>query len=114
MEREDGVGFFQLELSGDGNDRIVEFGLPDVVWTEDVFAEVERCLLSAGFSPRVEHTTACAKVRHFMSVPSSGTGLEAAAGIQRLLRVAAQALGWGTGGRFTVRIERRLSLVSLP
>jgi hypothetical protein len=114
MEREYGAGFFQLELIENGIDRILEFGLPDVVWTGDVFTQVERSLLSAGFSPRVERATDCSKVRRFMRVPVSVTGQRAAEETQYLLAVAAAALGWGTDGRFTVRFEGKPTGFALP
>jgi hypothetical protein len=113
LEREDGPGFFQLELIENGRDRVLEFGLPDVVWTGDVFTKVERSLLSAGFFPRVERATGCAKVRRFLRVPTSGTGWRAAEETQRLLAVVADALGWGTEGWFTVRFEGNPTTASL-
>ena len=114
MEREDGAGFFQLELVENGSDRVLEFGLPDAVWTGDVFTQVERSLLSAGFSPRVERATGCAKARRFMRVTANITGQGAAEQTQRLLAVAAAALGWGTDGWFTVRFEGNPTGAAVP
>ncbi len=61
MEREDGPGFFQLQLAGNGAGRIVEFGMSDAAWTGDEFSLIVQSLHSAGFSPRVERTAGCAR-----------------------------------------------------
>jgi len=114
MEREDGAGFFQLELIENGADRTLEFSLPDVGWTGAAFTHVERSLLSAGFSPRVERVAGCGKVRRLLRVQASGAGTQVAEETQRLLAATATALGWGTDAWFTVRFEGTPTVFSRP
>jgi len=103
-EREAGPGFLQLALRDYGHMQCtLEFGLPEVDWSAQRFANVLESLRAGKFEPAVEQGRGA--VSRFLRVVIAGPEAHVVVRAHDLLALVARELGWDAGSTFRVRFS---------
>jgi hypothetical protein len=107
LERENAPGVLQLMLVTNGSGgHALQFGIPDVNWSNEAFDTVESTFRAAGYELRVEKGGTCATVRRYLKASIPGDARNLAEDGTRMLAIGADTLGWGAETRYTVHYER--------
>lgn len=110
LDRESGPGFLQIAIGKRQRDQLeIEFGVPDAAWSRQHFDIVHGAMGNAGFINRVETNSDNENIPRFLRVYVRGNRDELSRVVPQVLELAANALGFRMGDRYTLRMSGAVS-----
>ena len=83
----------------------IEFGLPEMSWSQHYFREILRQVEAAGFTCIVEEGPQHAPVRRFLRVTFGANGADLAKETRELLAICSRVMGFGSSDSFKIRFR---------
>jgi hypothetical protein len=99
---------FALRDEAEGK-RQLEFGLPDIPWSEHCFDQIVQAAESAGFRCSVEQGSKDAPVRRFLSVVYGGDSDDLGEGTREILAICSRAMDFRPHDTFKIRFRGVIS-----
>jgi hypothetical protein len=84
---------------------LVEFGLPEMSWSQDYFREILKQIETAGFTCIVEEGPRYASVRRFLHVIYGANGEDLAKETRTLLAICNRVMGFTSSDSFKIRFR---------
>jgi len=96
----------QFALSSDSvASRTIEFGLPEVSWSNEFFDRVTKDAESKGLRCIIEESPGGSKVRRFLSIIIGGDEAEISEGVRELLQICTEAMSFERSDTFKIRFR---------